>query len=260
MQLVPSPFHISLPWPGKKNRPLSDYGPWLLGTCHLAVTWQSRRFQVKLSAIKVAFCVCLCACPPHFLHPERWPADCLCLVYFLGDLLSEWESSRGLSWDEAWLYQTTITLHLHSICTLLFSSRREGACVALCLCTLCYHVLLWAYVRATERKWMWAKKKKKDERGEGGARRVHMIQPLHLMQVPFAPYCLSHCWKKAGDLPSLKRQLIPFPLAWCFVCVCLCLCVCLQVCTCVQYIHSDNRSICLCAMTHLWVWIVAVSP
>lgn len=44
-----------------------------------------------------------------------------------------------------------------------------------------------------------------------------MIQPLHLMQVPFAPYCLSHCWKKAGDLPSLKRQLIPFPSAQLFV-------------------------------------------
>lgn len=63
------------------------------------------------------------------------------------------------------------------------------------------------------------RRRRKMREGEGRERCVHMIQPLHLMQVPFAPYCLSHCRKKAGDLPSLKRQLIPFPLARRFVCL-----------------------------------------
>lgn len=80
-----------------------------------------------------------------------------------------------------------------------------------CLCTPRYHVSLCARARETRER-MWAKEKK-DERGESERKAAHMIQPLHLLQVPFAPYCLSHCWKKAGDLPSLKRQLIPFPLA-----------------------------------------------
>lgn len=206
----------------------------------------------------------MCVCLSHFLLSARWPADCLCLVYFLGDLLSEWESSHRLSWDEAWLYQTTITLHPHSICTLLFSSHREGACVAhvfvyfvLSCFTLSQRVCEW------KKKRMWAKKKR-DEGRRGRERHVHMIQPLHLMQVPFAPYCLSHCWKKAGDLPGLKRQLIPSPLACFFVClfvVCVrASCACLWVCTCVHDIHSDSRSFCLCAMTHLWVWIVAAFP
>lgn len=61
-----------------------------------------------------------------------------------------------------------------------------------------------------------------------------MIQPLHLMQVPFAPYCLSHCWKKAGDLPSLKRQLIPFPLARLFVCLFVFVRACVSVYECVH--------------------------
>lgn len=38
----------------------------------------------------------------------------------------------------------------------------------------------------------------KKKRREWG---VHTMQPLHLMQVPFAPYCLSHGWKK-------KKQVI----------------------------------------------------
>lgn len=89
--------------------------------------------------------------------------------------------------------------------------------------------------REAKKKRMWAKKKK-DEGRKGRERHVHMIQPLHLMQVPFAPYCLSHCWKKAGDLPSLKRQLIPFPLARLFVCLfvfvrALCVCECVHVCS-----------------------------
>lgn len=87
-------------------------------------------------------------------------------------------------------------------------------------------------------------KKKKDEGGEGRERRVHKTQPLHLMQVSFAPYCLSHCWgEKAGDLPSLKRQLIPFPPARLFVCLFVFVRVCLSagVYMCAPYIRSDNR-------------------
>lgn len=165
----------------------------------------------------------------HFLLPARWPADCLCLVYFLCDLLSEWESSRGLSWDEAWLYQTTITLHPHSICTLLFSSHREGACAAR---VFVYFVLSCFYfeptrVRVKEKRCICGRGKRKMGEGKGEKRNVYMIQPLHLTQVPFAPYCLSHCWKKKpGDLPSLKRQLIPSPLAWLFVCLFVCLSAC----------------------------------
>lgn len=112
--------------------------------------------------------------------------------------------------------------------------------------------------RACEREeWRtWARRGEKDEGRKGRERHVHMIQPLHLMQVPFAPYCLSHCWKqkKVGDLPSLKRQLIPSPLAWAFVYLFVCaLCVCQGVCASVQHIHLGSHSCCLCAVTHLWV-------
>lgn len=108
---------------------------------------------------KVAFLVALVRM--HLSSPAyeaQSPADCLCLVYFL----PEWESSHGLSWDEAWLYQTTITLHLDFICTLLFSSQREGACVA----PVCLHCVF--YFSRARRMQDWRKcqcrRKEKDER------------------------------------------------------------------------------------------------
>lgn len=169
----------------------------------------------------------------HFLLPARWPADCLCLVYFLCDLLSEWESGRGLSWDEAWLYQTTITLHPHSICTLLFSSHREGACAAR---VFVYFVLSCFYfeptrVRVKEKRCICGRGKRKMGEGKGEKRHVYMIQPLHLTQVPFAPYCLSHCWKKNLVIYQAWRgswSLLPWHGSLC-VCLCVCL-VCLSAC------------------------------
>lgn len=55
MKLFPSLFHISPQWGGNKIWTMSHYDPWLFffgPACHLAVTRQSRWFQVKLSTIK----------------------------------------------------------------------------------------------------------------------------------------------------------------------------------------------------------------
>lgn len=60
----------------------------------------------------------------------------------------------------------------------------------------------------------------------------------------------------AGDLPSLKRQLIPSPLARLHVLVCVCVHVCVCLCVYVQGKHSLRRR----AVTHLWVRTVPASP
>lgn len=200
--------------------------------------------------------MCLGEWPSHFLSTTRRSTDCLCLVYLSGDLLSEWESSHGLSWDEAWLYQTTITLHLHSICTLLFSSISESVCVPLCVCVLLVITfLVWGCRHAQQRKSM--QRKKKDETRIGRGRSIHMIQPLHLMQVPFAPYCLFHCWKKSRWFTKPGEAADPFSYGTVALCVYLCLS---SMCKFPQNIRSDNHSFCLCATTHLWEWIAAVFP
>lgn len=166
--------------------------------------------------------------PSSFLHTTRWPADCLCLVYFLADLLSQWESSRGLSWDEAWLYQTTITLHLHSICTLLFSSHREGACVPGCLCSLCYRVLLLS-VRA--RRWenanvgeeeeeRWEKERERKERPYDTAITPHAGSICTLLFVSLL--------EKSRWFTKPEEAADPFSLGT-VLCVFVCVCMCLQM-------------------------------
>lgn len=146
-------------------------------------------------------------------------------------------------------HYTSPPFHLHLI--ILISPRGSVRASRVCvLCVIMFYFLAHAHTRthahartrAPERESECGRRKKKDEGRKGREWCVHMIQPLHLMQVPFAPYCLSHCWKKAGDLPSLKRQLIPFPLARLFVCLFVfvrALCVCLW---CVR-VHVRSTSI-----------------
>lgn len=171
--------------------------------------------------------------PSSFLHATRWPADCLCLVYFLADLLSEWESSRGLSWDEAWLYQTTITLHLHSICTLLFSSHREGACVPGCLCTLCYRVLLWVCVRVGERgRERQCRRRRRRKMREGKGEKGASIWYSHYTSCRFHLHlivCLI-AGKKQVIYQARRGSWSLFPRHGA-LCVCLCLYVSANACS-----------------------------
>lgn len=92
-----------------------------------------------------------------------------------------------------------------------------------CVCAVCFIFRGRGACRIGENVNAEGRRKMREEKER--ERSVCMMQPLHLMQVPFAPYCLFHCWKKAGDLASPERQLIPFPSTQCFVCVFICDCL-----------------------------------
>lgn len=81
------------------------------------------------------------------------------------------------------------------------------------LCTLRYRVSVRARTHALARLSEGASRQGKRERlswSERG-RHLHTMRPLHLMQVPFAPYCLSHHWgrrRKRRTMQKNKKQVI----------------------------------------------------
>lgn len=206
-------------------------------------------------------CVCVCVCMPFSFPPSSALACRLPLFGLFPWRFTLWvreQPRTELRWGMALSdhHYTSPPFHLHLI-ILISPWGRVRAPV--CLCTLCYHVLLWAYiyVRAGgKKKAKCGQRKRKMREGKGKERRVHMIQPLHLMQVPFAPYCLSHCWKKSRWFTKPEEAADPFSLG-----TALCVFVCLSVSVYMCAAHPFRQPwLCLCAMTHLWVWIVAVSP
>lgn len=208
---------------------MSHYDPWLFGACHLVFTLFSlsdsrSSCQQKLLAECVVWVPFLF--PPYYALASRLPLFGVFPWRFT--LWVREQSWTELRWGMALSdhHYTSPPFHLHLI-ILISPWGRVRACVFVYSVISCFALSVYVREGKSERR----QRNRKMKRREKRKRSVHMIQPLHLMRVPFAPYCLSHCWKKAGDLPSLKRQLIPFPLAWFFVCLCGSVYGCANVCS-----------------------------
>lgn len=229
------------------------FGP----VCHLAVTRQSRWFQVKLSTIKWLsewVCVDALLISSYDALASRLPLFGLFPCRFT--LLVREQPWTELRWGMALSdhHYTSPPFHLHLI--ILISPWGRVRARLFVFSVLSCFTFECACASVRERQCRRRRRRKMREgKGEKGASiwyshytscRFH----LHLIVCLIAgkKQVIYQAWRGSWSLFPRHDAL----------CVCLFVFVC--VCKCVQHIHSDDRSIRLCAMTQLWVWIVTVSP